>query len=94
MLVGNQEGGLTSGRGDDFALYSGADGRFYMVPHDLDTVLDQGTLGGNPTKNIFVYENVTGLNRFFNEPEIVQMYYATLLEMRSRTSIPTRTWWR
>ena len=35
-LIGNREGGLTTGKGDDYALYRGEkDQRFQLVPHDL-----------------------------------------------------------
>ena len=33
-------GGLYNGRGDDYAMYRGIeDPRFWLVPHDLDTIL-------------------------------------------------------
>ena len=80
-LLGNREGGLTSGKGDDFALYSGvADPRFKLVPHDLDTLLGQGG-GASPGRSIFVYDGVDGLNEFLNHPDIVPLYYAAYLDL-------------
>ena len=46
-LIGNAEGGLMSGRGDDFIMYCGTtDSRFVLVPHDLDTLFS------SPSRNI------------------------------------------
>lgn len=81
-LVGNREGGLTTGKGDDFALYRGVlDPRFKLVPHDLDTVLDQGTRGGSPNLSLFTYDQIDGLEEFLNHPDIVPLYYAKCLEL-------------
>jgi hypothetical protein len=89
-LVGNQEGGLQSGRADDTSLYRGvADPRFRFVPHDLDDVFDIGTGAGSPiTRSIFSYDEsvqqgntgLVGLRRLFNHPALVPKYYAALLE--------------
>lgn len=76
-LMGNREGGLTSGSGDDYALYRGVeDRRFVLVPHDLDTVLGQGDHSYQPDRDIFVYADVRGLRRLLNHPQVVQLYYA------------------
>ena len=81
-LVGNREGGLTTGKGDDYALYRGVnDQRFKLVPHDLDTVLDQGTRSGNPNLSVFTYKDVDGLEEFLSHPEIIPKYYAQLLSI-------------
>ena len=75
-LVGNREGGLTSGRGDDYAMYRGVeDPRFRLVPHDLDTVLGQGDHDYRPQLNIFVYAGVDGLKRLLDNPDFVKLYY-------------------
>ena len=40
-LIANLEGGLLTGRADDFAIYRGVeDPRFVLLPHDLDTVMN------------------------------------------------------
>ncbi len=89
-LVGNQEGGLQSGRADDTSLYRGiVDQRFRFVPHDLDDVFDIGTGAGNPiTRSIFSYDEqvqqgntgVVGLRRMFNHPALLPKYYTAVLE--------------
>jgi len=81
-LIGNREGGLTTGKGDDYALYRGVkDKRFKLVPHDLDTVLDQGTRSGSPNLSIFTYADVNGLSEFLSHPDIVPRYYAKFLQV-------------
>ena len=75
-MIGNWEGGLTSGSGDDYALYRGAvDLRFWLVPHDLDTVLGQGDHAYRPERSIWGYADVDGLYRLLNHPDVIRMYY-------------------
>ena len=75
-LVGNREGGLTSGRGDDYAMYRGMeDPRFWLIPHDLDTVLGQGDHDYRPQLDVFVYAGVDGLTRLLSNPDIIKLYY-------------------
>ncbi|RIK83172.1 MAG: hypothetical protein DCC68_04345 [Planctomycetota bacterium] len=82
-LLMNREGGLVTGRGDDYSLYRGVlDTRFYLIPHDLDTMLGLGDSGANPTANIHNgYSNVSGLSRLFNDPQFLALYHQTLLDM-------------
>jgi len=82
-LLANGEGGLTSGRGDDYAMYQGViDPRFTLVPYDLDTVLGTGSQS-RIDDDIWDYRDpgLHGLNRLLSQPEAIQMYYATLLEL-------------
>ena len=82
-LLANGEGGLTSSRGDDYAMYQGViDPRFTLVPYDLDTVLGTGTQS-QVGDDIWDYRDpgLHGLNRLLNQPEVIQMYYSTLLEL-------------
>ncbi len=80
-LLGNREGGLTSGKGDDYALYRGTlDTRFKLIPHDLDTLLGMGRTP-SPRRSIWSYGELRGLERFFDHPEIAQRYLATLLDL-------------
>lgn len=89
-LIGNQEGGLQSGRADDVSLYRGVlDPRFRFIPHDMDDVFDIGAGVGDPiTRSIFSYDlevqqgntGVVGLRRMFNDPGMVPKYYAALLD--------------
>ncbi|MFT5105844.1 MAG: hypothetical protein ACI9UA_001466 [Pseudoalteromonas tetraodonis] len=81
-LMGNQEGGLTSAKGDDFALYSGVtDTRFKLVPHDLDTLMGGGNVSASPNRSIFVYDGLNGLEEFLNHPDIVPLYYKAYLDL-------------
>jgi hypothetical protein len=89
-LVGNQEGGVQTGRADDCSIYGGVlDRRFRWIPHDLDDVFDIGAEAGNPiTRSIFTYDTsgsgMQGLTRLFNHPELVPRYYAKVLESIDR----------
>ena len=80
-LLGNREGGLTTGKGDDYALYSGeTDPRFRLVPHDLDTL---GAAGMNvsPTRSLLVYDDVEGLETLFDSPGFIRKYYRALITL-------------
>ncbi|RYD40544.1 MAG: hypothetical protein EOP83_35125, partial [Verrucomicrobiaceae bacterium] len=89
-LIGNQEGGLQTGRLDDTSIYIGAnDRRVRWIPHDLDDVFDIGSETGNPvTRSIFSYDlnggGLLGLSRIFRHPELVPRYYAKVLEQMDR----------
>ncbi len=75
-LVGNREGGLNSGQGDDYAMYRGVeDPRFWLLPHDLDTLLGQGDHDYQPQRDIFLYAGVKGLSRLFRHPDVIRLYY-------------------
>ncbi len=88
-LVGNQEGGLPTGRADDFAIYRGVkDPRFLLIPHDFDTCFDFNTTDGpgNPRdRSIFSFHtgsaSVTGLERLFTHPALVPVYYQRMLHL-------------
>ena len=80
-LVGNREGGLNTGKGDDFALYRGVDDpRFLLMTHDLDTVMGQGA-SPQPNRGLFHFTGVRGLNSLLSRPEVVARYYAAYLEL-------------
>lgn len=86
-LVGNREGGLSSGRTDDFSMYRGVtDPRFVLIPHDFDTTLGQNSPSGL-TRGIFSHidgslgASVDGLVRFFAEPEFIHLYYKRTVEL-------------
>jgi hypothetical protein len=89
-LLLNWETGLDTGIGDDYFLYCGtADPRFVLIPHDLDTILDQGNMHGNINQSIFTVINggvssqgngVDGLKRFLQHPDIVPLYYQAFLD--------------
>jgi hypothetical protein len=88
-LLGNREGGLTSGQGDDYAMYRGLkDARFWLVPHDLDTLLGQGDHDYQPQWDIFNYASVNGLKRLLGNPEVIQLYYRQYKELAETVFTP------
>ena len=81
-LLGNLEGGLTTAKGDDYALYRGIDDpRFHLVPHDLDSLLTLGSRTPNPSRNIWVYEDLAGFQKLFRDSHIVRRYLRAHLEL-------------
>ena len=90
-LIGNREGGLNSGLGDDYAMYRGGlDRRFILLPHDLDTILGQGTssFSSSVSSSIFGYENVAGFHRLFSHPDFLLLYFQQLNELASSALAP------
>jgi len=88
-LMGNREGGLTSGAGDDFAMYRGVeDPRFWLVGHDLDTLLGQGDHDYEPERDIFVYDGVDGLERLLSHPDVIQLYYRQYKDLAETVFAP------
>lgn len=88
-LIGNREGGLTSGSGDDYALYRGvADPRFWLVPHDLDTVLGQGDRPYDPGRSLWGYAGVEGLRRLLNHPDVIRLYYRQCHDLAQTVLVP------
>jgi len=87
-LLGNLEGGLCTGFGDDYGLYRGMiDTRFVLVPWDMDTLM---TFGGRAaTQSIFDgYVGITSLNRLLTNQQTVGMYYAELTDLINTVFAP------
>ena len=83
-LIANQEGGLATGRADDFAIYSGIeDARFILLPHDLDTVMSIGERDFNSARlDIFVYRRLRGMQKLLpDDTQTIREYYQVYLEM-------------
>jgi hypothetical protein len=88
-LLLNYETGLRMGIGDDYFLYRGVtDPRFVLIPHDLDTILDQGNTHGSVDESVFTVvtgvpgrNGVEGLKRLFNHPDIAPLYFQQLLDL-------------
>jgi len=81
-LAGNLEGGLTTPRGDDYALYRGRkDTRFWLLPHDLDTLFGQGDHSPDIHRSIFVYTGLDGLHELLTHPDIIPLYYSQLIDL-------------
>ncbi|MDA0814143.1 MAG: CotH kinase family protein, partial [Verrucomicrobia bacterium] len=74
-LLCNLEGGFPTGRGDDYAMFRGGDGRFRLLPYDLDSILGRGDPQEELTKSIFSYGSTPGLRRLFKNPEVVRRYF-------------------
>ncbi len=80
-LLLNWETGLDRGIGDDYALYRGVnDPRFSLVPHDLDTLMNQGNATAPVNTSIFNFANVDGLAKFLNNPQILPLFYQAFLD--------------
>lgn len=94
----NQETGLNMGIGDDYFLYCGvADPRFVLIPHDLDTILDQGNAHGSIDMNVLSIvtgapgrNGVEGLKRLFSHPEVVALYHDQLRDLIDTVFSPKR----
>jgi hypothetical protein len=88
-LLMNYETGLNRGIGDDYFLYRGvADPRFVLIPHDLDTILNEGNDHGNINQSIFSIvkgvgsaNGVDGLKRLFNHPEVARLYQQAMADL-------------
>ncbi|MES2569266.1 MAG: CotH kinase family protein, partial [Verrucomicrobiota bacterium] len=89
-LVGNREGGISTGRGDDYSLYRGEiDTRFRLVEHDLDTTFGFGGVTAVPNNSIFTdYSGLPGLSRLLSDPAILPDYYAKYLDLIDRVFNP------
>ncbi len=81
-LIANMEGGLATGRADDFGIYRGVnDPRFVLLPHDFDTVMTIGERNF-AQEDIFIYRQIDGLERLLGQDrQTIREYYQTYLEM-------------
>jgi len=90
-LAGNLEGGLSTPRGDDYAMYRGVrDPRFWLIPHDLDTLFGQGDTAPDIGRDIHVYAGLDGLHELLTDPEIVTMYHKQLIDLVQTVFSPGR----
>ncbi|MCA9216405.1 MAG: lamin tail domain-containing protein, partial [Planctomycetales bacterium] len=84
-LIGNNENGLFTGddQGDDYAMYRGAvDGRFTMVPYDLDSLFVTGGFGGGRIRwRLEEPTEVPALNRLINSDPFRSEFYAQYLDL-------------
>lgn len=81
-LCGNSEAGFSYGMGDDYAMYRPAiDTRFWLLPHDLGSMLGQDP-GVNNT-SIFSCDRhrLEGIHRLINNKDVLQRYYSTFFEL-------------
>ena len=87
-ILTNAENSIFTGRNDDYSLFGDPDGRFHLIPHDLDTILGTGTtpIGiDNLPHTIFDFtergESFEQLKRLFREPRVQQRYSRILSEL-------------
>jgi hypothetical protein len=88
-LLMNYETGLNRGIGDDYFMYRGVeDPRFVLIPHDLDTVLNEGNDHGSINQSILSIvrgvgsaNGVDGLKRLFNHAEVVRLYQQAMADL-------------
>ena len=88
-ILTNSENSIFTGRNDDYALYCSHDGRFKLIPHDLDTILGTGDMTPIGIDNLphtildFVErgEGFTQLKQLFRKPRVLQRYYQILSEL-------------
>jgi len=95
-LLVNVESNITTGIGDDYYIYFGAnDPRAKLIPHDLDTILGDGVVFAWPayytesplvdifamTKKGYVDNVPSALNSFMKHPEFTPIYYRELLDL-------------
>ena len=90
-LCGNREGGLTTPRGDDYAMYRGVlDTRFWLIPHDLDTVFGQGDNAPDLNRDIHVYAGLDGLHELLTHPDVLPLFHAQFLDLINTVFSPER----
>lgn len=88
-ILTNAENSLFTGRDDDYGLYRGSDGRFKLVPHDLDTILGEGDTSRIGIEDLphtildFVDrgESFSQLQPLFENPAVQRRYYRILREL-------------
>jgi VCBS repeat-containing protein len=85
VLMNSRETSISNGADDDYDIYRGVvDPRFQLVPHDLDTIFNQGDTGTSPTATIFQATDGTFsgsipvLIPFFDDPQVLALYYGHL----------------
>jgi hypothetical protein len=78
-LLDNNETGIFMGYGDDYSMYRGiGDARFLLLPHDLDTIMGEGSGPGTTNAGIFRAVDLPRIERFLQGPEFLPLYHAHL----------------
>jgi VCBS repeat-containing protein len=89
VLMNSRETSISNGADDDYDIYRGVDDpRFILVPHDLDTIFNQGDTSTSPTAGIFqpidtsfAGTSLAVLVPFFHDPQVLELYYKNLEEL-------------
>ena len=94
-LLGYNETAIGSdGAPDDYSMYRGfKDTRFLILPHDHDTVLNQGDTPFplNPANPVSVFRATANaqVNRFLKFPDFAPLYFAELYHQATTSFVPT-----
>ena len=82
-LIGHGETSPAIGEADDYDLYAGQiDGRFILIPHDLDTAFGEGDrFRRSFNHGISDMMKLEVLKRFMSQPEIRKRYHLRLREL-------------
>ncbi len=83
VLLSNNETNPSSGQGDDYYMYRGEnDTRFYLLPHDLDTIFGQGREKVSAaTLSMWAMNQMPAIERFMTHPAFATDYYLQLKEL-------------
>ncbi len=74
-ILNDREGGLSLERGDDYYIYKNpADGLFYLLPWDQDTVIVR------PFEAVH-HHGTPAVQRLLRHPELARFYYAEILNI-------------
>jgi hypothetical protein len=89
-LLSNDESGLQSGIGDDFALYRGVnDSRFILIPRDLDTLLGRGNTPVDFDDNsIWGATGVPALDRLLKHPQFAPRFLQQMRDLANTILAP------
>lgn len=75
-LLANTETTLSSGTGDDYAMYCGVvDHRFKLHGYDLDTIIGAGDLPASVTDSLFKMTSLASMNKFIKAQDIAPLYF-------------------
>ncbi len=80
-LLGNTEGGLPTGRGDDVAIFRRQNGRFQLIPYDLDSILGMGERGRQLDNDVFQYGNMQGFRYLFQNERFLKLFAGKFIEL-------------
>jgi fibronectin type 3 domain-containing protein len=89
-LLSNDESGLQTGIGDDYAMYRGVtDTRFKLVPRDLDTLLGRGNTPTDFDDNgIWGITDIAAFDRLLSEPVFASRYLQHMEELATTILAP------
>lgn len=96
-LLANGEGGISRGVDDDYALYRGhKDGRFFILPHDMDTICGIGDNSsiGSPRHSLLDFadngERISALATLLGTDNVKQRYYWQMRDLLETSFSPAR----